>query len=232
MNDVDKLELMLQAGVRPETRRATAYRTTAVMTAASAHELRATVARSMPHLQWRHHGIGVLQAYLVEDASKEVRVHVWHPSLVADGIESSGQIHNHRFHLRSTVLLGEIEHEEFHLRPDEDAGDWQRWTVFHARDPRNQNRPAPVAGFYRAERITGVIGAAQTYLFSRGAFHRSRVADWCVSLVTKHDQRDEPAMILAPRGTTPLHGFLVARPEVDVAGVVREAAERLLQAAR
>lgn len=47
--------------------------------------LRAAVRAAFPSLSWRHHGIGVLQAYLVEDADPEVRVHVWHPSLVKPG---------------------------------------------------------------------------------------------------------------------------------------------------
>lgn len=34
-----------------------------------------------PHLSWRHAGFGALQAYIREGGERELRVHLWHPSL-------------------------------------------------------------------------------------------------------------------------------------------------------
>lgn len=46
---------------------------------------------------WRHHGIGLLQAYVLEGPI-EYRVHVWHPELrFVD--DDSGMIHDHRFEI-------------------------------------------------------------------------------------------------------------------------------------
>src|SRR6187399_838870 len=74
-----------------------------------------------PHLKWRHAGFGALQAYLREGDARELRVHVWHSSLIKAGIEESGLCHDHRFAMRSSVLAGKIIQTDFHLEPDPDG---------------------------------------------------------------------------------------------------------------
>src|SRR4051812_39653073 len=61
-----------------------------------------------PSLKWRHAGFGALQAYIREGDERELRVHIWHQSLIKDGIEESGLCHDHRFDMRSSVLVGRI----------------------------------------------------------------------------------------------------------------------------
>jgi hypothetical protein len=62
----------------------------------------------LPHLTWRHHGIGALQAYVREGSGVETRIHIWHPDLVRAGIRDHGDAHDHRFNLVSAVLVGEL----------------------------------------------------------------------------------------------------------------------------
>src|SRR5690348_2835579 len=85
-----------------------------------------------PHLSWRHAGFGALQAYIREGGERELRVHLWHPSLIKPGIEESGLCHDHRFYMRSSVLAGAILQTEFRLEPDS-KGYWQTSRVLHAR---------------------------------------------------------------------------------------------------
>lgn len=56
----------------------------------------------------RFHGNGFTQLYL----SKDVRLHVWHPSLVAIRGHNAS-IHNHRYDVRSTVYSGRLRHTTY-----------------------------------------------------------------------------------------------------------------------
>lgn len=85
-----------------------------------------------PYLRWRHAGFGALQAYIREGDQRELRVHLWHPSLVKPGIKESGLCHDHRFFLRSNVLVGSILQTEFEVWEDIE-GDWETYAVTHAR---------------------------------------------------------------------------------------------------
>lgn len=94
-----------------------------------------------PLLRWRHHKIGVLQAYVVEGKryyDMETRIHVWHPSLaLAD--EDSGRMHDHRFDLRSYVLLGAIHDTEIKTIP---AGSSRGVLPPEASGPASRRDPA------------------------------------------------------------------------------------------
>jgi hypothetical protein len=86
----------------------------------------------LPTLRWRVHGIGLLQAYLIE-SDPEIRVHIWCESLLRKpGIQASGAIHDHRFDLTSLVLTGGITHSEYTLEENQ-HGEWQKWQVPNAR---------------------------------------------------------------------------------------------------
>lgn len=167
-------------------------------------ELRALVARSLPTLSWRHHAIGALQGYVAEDCEPEVRVHIWHPDLVrVDPDRDAGRPHDHRFDLKSTVLVGSIGHEELHVEDDAN-GDLLEYTVQHAR-----KGPAPLAATgrrLRARRVTGTIEAGHAYWFDARQYHRSFVPGPAVTLVTKFDQKSDPARVLFPVGVDPVFG--------------------------
>lgn len=181
------------------------YRYTSVERNTHHREMAVSLAHALPSLTWRHHGIGLLQAYLTE-TDPEVRVHIWHPSLSMPGIEESGSIHTHRFTLESHVLVGEIEHTEYHTF-DDPRGDLQRYEVLHARLGKT-DPPTPVGGPCVAELHGGTIEAGTTYHFVRGFFHKGWARSLAVTMVTKHDQIDEPAQILGPRDGNMVHAFV------------------------
>src|ERR1051325_5879847 len=85
---------------------------------ATLHSLRAFVYGAIHQLQWRHSGLGMLQAYVVEGGQEEVRVHIWHPSLKLDGIDEAGLGHDHRFDMTSWVLVGKLVHVETITSPN------------------------------------------------------------------------------------------------------------------
>lgn len=197
------------------------------------HELAVAVARAMPSLQWRHHAtVGALQAYLTE-RDPEVRVHIWHPSLLREGAENEGQIHDHRFDLRSTVLFGKIRHEEFHLT-DDIEGDYRKYTVINARQGRI-DQPDLMAGMFKAEIRTGEIEAGWTYTFPQGEFHRTvACSDLAVSLVTKENQQERKAVLLVHKEYATLHPIRhgMDNPPIDKEQYWIKAANALMSGAR
>lgn len=211
-------------------------------------------------LEWRHHGIGLLQAYVVQ-GPVEYRLHVWHPDLrFVD--EDSGMIHDHRFELESRVLLGAIYDTEV-VTHRADKG-WviprpvyQVWEVENARKAAmsgegwvrkvGENEPG-VLSFLDGSPLCTI--ATYEHVYSQGArytyparkFHRSETKELTVTLVKKTGQDERPARILARVGATPKHGIgapmmrVVARDD-DVVDDPRErfiweAADRLLELAR
>jgi hypothetical protein len=163
-----------------------------------------------PSVQWRHHGIGVLQGYVVEDATPEVRLHVWAPELVKPGMDKSGDIHDHRFDLVSHVLCGAVAHEEIY--PDEsDDGAWSMLQLTHARAAKENayhGPTAPLPGRFQVRREAFVIPAGHMYRFPARRFHRSPVLSGvAVTCVEKHNQSDSPARILYPTSTPPVMAF-------------------------
>lgn len=163
-----------------------------------------------PSMQWRHHGIGVLQGYVVEDATPEVRLHVWARELLKPGMEVSGDVHDHRFDMVSHVLCGDVAHEEMFPEACDD-GAWAMLSLTHARaakDTGYHGPTAPLPGRFDARRSAFIINAGHTYRFPRGRFHRSPVLTGvAVTCVEKHNQSDEPARILHPVAHPPVMAF-------------------------
>lgn len=170
----------------------------------SLDELRALVTRLLPTLSWRHHAIGALQGYVIEDRDPEVRVHIWHQDLVRVDLElDGGRPHDHRFDLRSTVLAGSIGHEELHVAEAFD-GEFAEYTVQHAR--KGEAPLQPTGRKLNASRISGVIRAGNAYTFPARIYHRSFVPEPAVTLVSKYGQTSSPARVLFPDGRNPVFG--------------------------
>lgn len=185
-------------------------------------ELRSLAAAALRGpLAWRHHAIGVLQAYLSEGDLQEVRIHIWHPDLVGRDVAAhGGRVHDHRFRLVSTVLAGSIGHEELSERGAADGG-WAEFTVQHARAGaaplRKTGDKLHLESVERREVPAGV-----RYDFPARRFHRSFVVEPAVTLVTKLATEEVPARVLFPVGVTPTFGVTTvdadeARPYVDIA---------------
>jgi len=167
-------------------------------------------------LSWRHHAsVGVLQAYLPL-TDPEVRVHIWHNDLIVPDMLRSGSVHDHRFFLSSTVLMGRIGSEEYSLRedPSGQVGSMEMYSVLHAR--AGSERPTKLGGTFDAETNVSIIPAGSSYAIPAGIFHRSRLDSdgYAVTVVTKYNQQERPARILVPRESVPQHAF--ASPTMSV----------------
>lgn len=200
---------------------------------------------------WRHAGIGALQAYIREGDRDELRVHVWHPSLVAPGIRASGDVHDHRFDLESHVLVGAIDHVEYeatalvpaegggwHVRwpyplvPDDHL--WQMHEVTHARKALEtvgtHHLPhPPLPERYAVSTESWTIVAGQTYTFPKRRFHATRAGALAITLVRKRDQEGEPpARVLSPVSAPLVHAFDAPRPASEWAHLLETAARECL----
>lgn len=158
---------------------------------------------------WRHHGIGVLQSYIRENppAGPEIRLHVWHPALVRPGIAESGNVHDHRFDLVSTVLIGEL-HETVY-RQHQGELEMDAWSVENARSagPERLFDGAHVhLGRLTVGEHSEIHKTGTTYGLARGVFHRTCVNDLAVTICAMHDKRGQ-ARILTPAGMEPVHAF-------------------------
>ena len=193
--------------------------------------LRALTLAVFPHLQWRHHGIGCLQGYVVEDAEPEVRIHVWSPKLVKSGMDESGDVHDHRFDLVSHVLVGAVAHEE--IFPEEDGGgDWSMLSLTHARaakDTGYHGPTSPLPGRFSVRRNSMMIQAGDSYRYPAGRFHRSPVLpSVAVTCVEKHGQTSAAARILYPTATPPVMAFGHEMDWSVVGPLLQEARDRLV----
>jgi hypothetical protein len=163
-----------------------------------------------PSMSWRHHGIGVLQGYVAEDAAVEVRLHVWARELLKPGMDVSGDIHDHRFDMVSHVLAGDVAHEEIYPQQAGD-GAWAMLSLTHARAAKDTGYHGPtreLPGRYNSRVAGFVFSAGTSYRYPRGRFHRSPVLPGvAVTCVEKHNQSDEPARILYPIHTPPVMAF-------------------------
>lgn len=174
--------------------------------------MRLMVKSLFPSLTWRHHGIGVLQAYVSEKTEPELRVHIWARELLKHGIENNGDIHDHRFDLVSHVLAGAVGHEEF-LPTPQPGGPWRMMSLTHARAAKETGYHGPTTdldGEYTVERNGMFIPAGCTYYFPASAFHRSMLGprpDVAITVVEKRAQKDVPARLLYTVPQTPVMAF-------------------------
>lgn len=194
--------------------------------------LRALVVDRWTGLQWRHHGIGALQAYVRENVEPEIRIHVWDPRLVRPGIYDSGSIHDHRFDLESTVLVGALHEREYgNLYPASPLYDgelWEIWQVENARSAGSERGfdgacvPDLLGTKYVADVRRHRHLAGQTYSLSRRTFHETRVDALAVTICTLRNKQGQ-ARLLVPAGREPVHAFgAPAAPELQLA-ILREA---------
>lgn len=192
-------------------------------------DLRALVLGLLPSISWRHHGIGVLQGYVSEDAEPEVRIHVWAPELVKPGMEHSGDVHDHRFDLVSHVLVGTVAHEEWFAEPG-DHGAWSMLRLTHARaaaDTNYHGPTEPLPGRFHVRQNLIVVPAGHTYTFPAGHFHRSPVFGLAVTVVEKHRQQPVSARLLYPHDTEPVMAFGHEMNAALIASVVHRAMDAL-----
>lgn len=193
--------------------------------------LRSVVGNAMRNkgLFWRHHGVGMYQAYLHEgDNDEEVRVHVWHPSLVLPTLNvTNGIMHDHRFGFDSYVLQGGIYNEVWLGAPDP-SGEWVHYACVNAREAHSRggtfHEPLGRADneLWTYSRSGSWHLAGQQYMFPPRMFHYSRVEELTVTLVVKTTVVDGYARILAKKDTELVHAFDHSR-DIDMS-IIAEAA--------
>lgn len=186
-----------------------------------------------PKLKWRHHGIGVLQAYFHE-GDNETRVHIWDPSLVLSGLnESSGLVHDHRFSFRSFVLLGAIYNEEFEFKEDVN-GQWVKYGVTHARKAMEETGTFHKSLGLLDERryLAGRCGqwfcVGEEYAMQAREFHLSKVSELTVTLVVKTGLTDGSAVIAGKYGVPLVHAFDHPNRSNDYSDLIGLAASKLI----
>ena len=196
---------------------------------------RALVAGALRRLKWRHSGLGMLQAYVLEGSQHEVRVHIWHPSLKLPGIDGAGLGHDHRFDMTSWVLIGQLTHVDV-LTSADPTGDWQVYEVVNARKALKETQTRAgefrlVEGSLRLDRHRMSISAGGVYFFPKRLFHETYAfSQLVITLVLKTNQDELPARVLCRRGREILNAFGTPLPAAQCESILAEAEAALLNA--
>ena len=204
----------------------------------SIHSMRALTLSVIDRIEFRHHGIGVLQGYVRENCEPEIRIHIWSPKLLKPGMDVSGDCHDHRFDMVSHVLIGQVVHESWVPTETED-GDHEMMALTHARaaaDTAYHGPTTPLPGRFTVARQEFVVRAGTSYTFPAKRFHRSPLTDpymvgvpseLAVTCVEKHFQRVEPARLLYPSSHPPVMAFGHTPDPELVRSIIAEAKEKL-----
>lgn len=207
---------------------------TSIFSNPAIYSMRALVLRVLDSIEWRHHGIGVLQGYLIQNSHPEIRLHIWSRKLLKPGMEESGDIHDHRFDMVSHVLCGSVEHEEVTFTSNP-SGTYRMLELTHARAASDTNYHGPtreLEGSFKIDRQRMLIATGNSYRFPARHFHRSPLrgnADAvAVTVVQKHGQRDDiAARLLYPAAIPPVMAFGHEVDELLIAQVIMAARQEL-----
>lgn len=156
----------------------------------------------------RYHGNGMVQLYL----TRSIRLHV-HTTPDGGVVSHNALVHDHQFHMQSTVLFGCLRHEllEFYSRPG-GPRDMHMLT-----DGENKT----TSGSVLLDRgHTEVLHEFELWAGSRyhqdaRTFHRTRPeVDGTVTLIRKtSDTRPQRARVVCPRGEKPHSAFGGNQPD-------------------
>lgn len=168
------------------------------------------VRTSLDTLKWRHHGLGMLQG----EVDETTRVHIWSPELRTIPDEGYRDVHDHRFDLLSTILIGAITDVRYHVSAAFfGEGVTDAWEIKHAKIQTVVDRPRPDHGPLPDPSVPEVdafhIGRANIVELSRAVFkryeryevpkriwHTTRVSDFALTLVRRSNFDNRPARIL------------------------------------
>ena len=176
-------------------------------------------------LEWRHHGLGMLQAEL----SEALRIHIWHPSLVSPGMAWPRCVHDHRFDLVSAVVVGtvldvpcRVSEGSWWLGPKPPLPDSENVHVHEIKHAKVQFADGPHATATQPVIMKGTLtrcetvpyGAGAEYSVSKREFHTTRVEELAITVVhrSNFDSEERPVRVLCA-------------PDADVSavsGIVRD----------
>lgn len=157
-----------------------------------------------PNTKWRHNGQGMLQGYLYEGTENEARIHIWHDALRKPGIIDNGLIHDHRFDMRSFIILGGIAHNEIRLTDTEEGALFGGYImeITNARKAKEKTGssyhmdPQKTGEYVQVRKIPFHI-RNQVYTFPRFRFHKAfTIPETTVSIVLKSRQVNVKARLL------------------------------------
>lgn len=192
--------------------------------------MRAMVLSAIDQIEWRHHGIGVLQGYIKEHSEPEVRIHIWSKKLIKPGMVVSGDSHDHRFNMVSHVLSGLIDHEELIERPDP-KGKYTMMALTNARAAVENNYHGPttqLSGRFSIERRRFRIKEGSSYKFPAYKFHRTPLwSEVTVTCVEKYNQEKTLARLIYPIDHEPIMAFGHKPDQSMIKSVVAQAKEQL-----
>jgi hypothetical protein len=205
-----------------------------------------------PLLQWRHHGLGMLQA----EFSEELRIHVWHPKLVSPGMAWPRCVHDHRFDITSAVVIGEVidvPHEVqqahtgkwTHTCEEDPYGDgaWHKVNVYEIEHAKEQDRMVDQKGCSTATSARLLYAgsaleladwrqpAGHEYFIPKRVFHTTRIDRLAVSVVHRANFDDRLARVLcAPDSNVTAVSGIVRDESAEHAMLIRSVLEEAARA--
>jgi hypothetical protein len=177
-------------------------------------------------INWRHHGLGMLQSEVTDD----IRIHVWHPELRTIPTDSLRSVHDHRFDIMSAVLIGEIEDVPWQVST---LRAFQRTStnMFAIKHAKIQDGVAddvtPLGEVWAAARTVRRFQAGEVYTIDRRVFHQTIVHGLAVTVVYRSGFDNEPARVLGHADPAKPEPFGGHKPIES--GIVRDHESRTLR---
>ena len=170
----------------------------------------------------RVHGNGFIQV----DLDPIRRLHVWHPDLPRQVVDT--QIHDHRFSFVSTVVVGRLGHFTYQVEADP-QGPYHLY-VPEAREGEDTKLERRSDECFRADNLeVQWIPAGEAYYFWAEQFHETKVNALAVTLLEKISIYNVQPRVLCPVGQEPDNAFnrnnWAANPVVQE--ILEEAVEQL-----
>lgn len=177
-------------------------------------------------LIWRHHGLGMLQAELTE----ELRIHVWHPTLVDSKMATPRCIHDHRFDIWSAVVLGTVIDIPCTVSLDGHRyaePSWDSVNIYVIEHAKAQNRLITQEGCSTATQARllgrGAVHenspepqeAGREYFIPKRTFHTTQVEGLAITVVHRSNFDEDLARVLCGVGSD----------VTAVSGIVRDEGE-------
>lgn len=144
-------------------------------------------------------GVGFLRARLSGTENALRSLHVFDPSLRAPDLEDSGAWHDHRFALRSVVLLGAVHDVE--VVSTEPSRPGQDTYQIHEVSPELDLKC--LAGHVKIVASPHVYEAGATYQYPANKFHRTEVKELTVTICTTLGDVGGGGRLLARSGNEP-----------------------------
>lgn len=148
----------------------------------------------------RVHPNGFIQLNL--DERHDRRLHVWHPSIPSQGINS---VHDHVFDMRSRVVAGEMVNRTYLITKDwrEEFNTHVVWNVEYAPGSFEATlRATEETCFLELDRRE-VIKAGETYWLPAGVPHVADNSEFCATVMTREKKHKKTSYVYLPHGHVP-----------------------------